>query len=246
MEKTKQKINYFYTIKSLSPDLFLHKTVDDRILRLVKLGTFIPLPKPLKPGGPRLHMTRLGAASPKEYSFIELMQIQFRTFDIEMMEDDNAIIAGVININECKGLPLGYILQNEPALLKKIAVYVEKGMPARVKGVHMINVPKEAVAVINLIKSFMPKKIRERMVAHSTMESLYEYVPREYLPEEYGGTNGRVQDTLDEWEKRMNSYKAFFEEDRQYVTNEKLRVGPKMDSESIFGLDGSFRKLEVD
>lgn len=78
------------------------------------------------------------------------------------------------------------------------------------------------------------------------MESLYEHVPRKLLPAEYGGEAGPIQDVIDQWEKKILSYRKFFEEDEQYRTEESKRPGRPKNSESIFGIEGSFRKLNVD
>lgn len=78
------------------------------------------------------------------------------------------------------------------------------------------------------------------------MESLYSVIPKKFLPTEYGGEAGPIQDMVDHWEKKLMSYRDFFLEDGQYRVDESKRPGKPKDSEAIFGTDGSFRKLEVD
>lgn len=75
---------------------------------------------------------------------------------------------------------------------------------------------------------------------------MLEHIPKQYLPEEYGGSNGVIQDVIDHWEKKLLSYRDHFEDEKQYGTNEKLRPGKAVDAQSLFGIEGSFRKLEVD
>lgn len=78
------------------------------------------------------------------------------------------------------------------------------------------------------------------------MESLYTQVPKKLLPSEYGGEAGPIQDMINYWEKKIMSYREFFAEDEQYGSDEKKRPGKPKDSEALFGIEGSFRKLDVD
>lgn len=79
------------------------------------------------------------------------------------------------------------------------------------------------------------------------MEALYQHIPKEMLPAEYGGQAGPIQDVINHWEKKILEYRDYFmEEETTYGTDEKKRPGKPKTSESLFGTDGSFRKLEVD
>lgn len=77
------------------------------------------------------------------------------------------------------------------------------------------------------------------------MEALFECIPRHLLPTEYGGEAGPIQNIVDEWEKKLIASKDYFKEDEQFGTDEKKRVGRPKNSENLFGVDGSFRKLDV-
>lgn len=49
--------------------------------------------------------------------------------------------------------------------------------------------------IISWIKPFLKKKISDRMHFHPDgLESLYKFVPKEILPEEYGGNAGKLQE----------------------------------------------------
>lgn len=78
------------------------------------------------------------------------------------------------------------------------------------------------------------------------MEALYEVVPRKVLPKEYGGEAGTIQEIIDNLEKTLVEHRDFFIEDEQYGVDEKRRVGRPKNSESLFGVDGSFRQLTID
>ncbi|RZC36657.1 CRAL TRIO domain containing protein, partial [Asbolus verrucosus] len=66
------------------------------------------------------------------------------------------------------------------------------------------------------------------------------------LPAEYGGEGGKIDDIVAHWKAKVESYRDWFMEDAQYKTDEKKRPGKPKTTESVFGLDGSFRQLSVD
>lgn len=84
------------------------------------------------------------------------------------------------------------------------------------------------------------------LVLDSKLEKIHEKIPQKYLPQEYGGENSCISDIIAEWETKLRSYREYFLEDSQYGTEETKRVGAPIDFESVFGIDGSFRKLSVD
>lgn len=75
------------------------------------------------------------------------------------------------------------------------------------------------------------------------MDSFFECIPKRLLPTEYGGDAGPVQNIIDEWVKKVMDNQAFFEAEELFGSDEKKRVGRPKNAESLFGVDGSFRKL---
>lgn len=71
-------------------------------------------------------------------------------------------------------------------------------------------------------------------------------MPREHLPKEYGGENGTIADIVERMEAKLLRYRDYFLLEPKFGTNEKLREGVLYNYENCFGLEGSFRKLEVD
>lgn len=76
---------------------------------------------------------------------------------------------------------------------------------------------------------------------------MYETIPLKFLPKEYGGENGSIPELIADFEKNLMKYREFLREsETKYGTDESLRLGKPIDFESLFGMEGSFRKLNVD
>lgn len=84
------------------------------------------------------------------------------------------------------------------------------------------------------------------MFLHSNKTDMLKDIPLKYLPREYGGENSSIEEILDVWEKKLDEYREYFKNNEQYGVDEMLRPGKAIDFDSMFGLEGSFRKLDVD
>lgn len=80
----------------------------------------------------------------------------------------------------------------------------------------------------------------------NNLDSLYEQIPQKYLPTEYGGENGSIEQLVKDWEQRILDYKQYWVDEENYGTDERLRPGKPVDFESLFGMEGAFRQLNVD
>ncbi|KPJ21414.1 hypothetical protein RR48_00522 [Papilio machaon] len=85
----------------------------------------------------------------------------------------------------------------------------------------------------------------DRVIIHDTMESLHKYVPKEYLPKDYGGD----LPSLIEFTESLNrdvyneKIKGALIDYCKLVSDESKRPREKYDEECIVG---SFKKLDFD
>uniref|UniRef100_A0A182ME67 CRAL-TRIO domain-containing protein n=1 Tax=Anopheles culicifacies TaxID=139723 RepID=A0A182ME67_9DIPT len=123
---------------------------------------------------------------------------------------------------------------------------VIEAFPIRTKGIHFINPSSGFDALFKLFHGFLSKKIQERIQVHESFEVLHKVVPKKYLPEEYGGSGGRLNDIIDDWRKTLIANRQFFADDAKYRNDERKRPGKPKNASTLFGVDGSFRTLEFD
>ena len=78
------------------------------------------------------------------------------------------------------------------------------------------------------------------------LDSLYEHIPKDILPEEYGGYAGPIDKLVEEQNEKLKSHEQYLLDEDQYGVDESKRIGKSKYADDIFGLEGSFRRLEVD
>lgn len=79
------------------------------------------------------------------------------------------------------------------------------------------------------------------------MESASEYVPVAELPNEVGGKAGSMHDLAEIQVKKIEKYREWFLMDEANGrVNEAKRLGKSKSASDLFGVEGSFKKLEID
>ncbi|XP_053684682.1 alpha-tocopherol transfer protein-like [Sabethes cyaneus] len=248
LERAKEKLDMYYTVRTALPELLKNRDpFDEKMACLLRSGSCLPLPLTDTPGGPRIVLLRPGVTDPNKFTIYEAFKCNSMIFDIMLKEDDNLGIAGQLALGDMAGMTLSHLGQVNPSLLKKMSLLNQEASPLRMKGAHHLNVPAGFEAIFNVFKGFMNEKNRSRIFVHgSNFEALYQYIPKRLLPEEYGGEAGPIQAIIDEWVKKIENYRDYFKEEDQYGTDERKRPGRPKNAESLFGIEGSFRKLNVD
>ncbi|KAJ6643326.1 Alpha-tocopherol transfer protein-like [Pseudolycoriella hygida] len=248
LERAKQKFDLYHTLKTHIPELTRNRDpLNEKVLGAIKKGVGIPLPNLETPDGPRYFLIRPGAYDPDEHTIEDIIKVSTMIADLMLSTDDNYIVAGQIGILDFSGVNISHFLQFNPTFIKKMTMLQQDAAPIRQKASHFVNMPAIALTVFNIFQSFANEKNKQRIYVHGTdMDALYKVVPRKLLPKEYGGEAGPIQDIIDNLEKTLVENRNFFIEDEDYGVDEKKRVGKPKNSESLFGVDGSFRQLSID
>lgn len=216
----------------------------------------IPLPNTEFPDSPRIVLIRSCCFDHNKVHIREIMRMAVMMSEIMLMEDDNLTVAGLINIIDMIGASktLGYVAQFTPTLIKNFAYVTQEAQPIRLKGMHFLNPPPTFDSVFQFFKTLFNKKNSERLdetklvlECHGTdMESLFKCVPQRVFPVEYGGEAGTIEALMDVWVAKFRKYREYFMEEENYGTIEKLRQHPLTNTSNLYGVDGSFRQLNVD
>ncbi|XP_053679967.1 retinol-binding protein pinta-like [Anopheles nili] len=251
LERVKEKLDTYYTIRSVLPEVMRNRDpLDPFVRKVIKMGVTVPLPRTINPDDPKIILIRGNAFDGDVCDFPDILKVFTMVGDILLRDDDQMMIAGQAAIFDLGHSSSGHLFNFNLSFLRKASILNQQASPLRQKGFHFINTPKSFDIVLNIFKGLMTEKNRKRtIISHgSSLESLHRYFPKSVLPAELGGDLGPVQQFVDEWEQRLIDNRAYLIEEESLGVDESRRrsTNPLAEEKDLFGTAGTFRKLEFD
>nr|ATY51906.1 CTD8 [Heliconius melpomene] len=244
LERVKAKVELFYTLRSVAPEMTLRlKPTEKEYLNFLRLGTCIILPQSKTDLQPCAILIRPGLYDPSEYSIADVMCILYYLVQILVIENDVATVMGTKIIVDYQNVTLNHLTQASPSMLKKLVTVSQDSLPLRLKGSHHVNVPSGIEVIFKLISGFLNEKAKERLKIHKSNDELLKFIPKDVIPNEYGGEGGTVAEIIEYWANKIKEYRPRFEEEMQFGTDESKRINK---TTLDFTDQGSFRKLDID
>ncbi|XP_012288412.1 alpha-tocopherol transfer protein [Orussus abietinus] len=244
LELAKQKLDTYYTVRRLVPEIFQDRDpAGPWATRLREILQWVCLPK-LNSEKFRVSILRSISEDASKFQPWDLFKYSFMVGDVRISECRSL---GDVYIYDLSAARLAHLGKLSPTILKKCEVVATKAFAARIKGIHFINAPSFIDRIVALVKSTLKPKLADRVHVHSSgYETLYDHVPREILPKDYGGEQESMDVLSEKWNEKLLEWRDWFLEQQNVAVDESRRSGPTIDEDDLFGFSGSFRKLEVD
>lgn len=160
-----------------------------------------------------------------------------------MILEPETQISGLILVNDMRGVTMNYLSLFQMDLISKM-ISLMGFMPGRIKQINIIGLPTFANAILEVAKTFMSEKIRNRVNLCRNVEGLKDLMDVTNLTTEYGGTVD-MEDCIRSYRKNAEESGQSWQEFIKNVKfdDEKLR---KYEMANVFEYVGSFRNLEID
>ncbi|XP_044737796.1 alpha-tocopherol transfer protein-like [Chrysoperla carnea] len=245
LEKCKRKLDMYFTMRNALPEFFSNRNIKrPELQEICKYINIPPLPG-LTPEGRRVIVMR-GLDKDQPTPIVsDAMKIVLMIGDIRLAAEQIGVAGDVYILDASVATPT-HFAKFTPSVVKKFLVCVQEAYPVKLKEVHVVNVSPLVDTIVNFVKPFIKEKIRNRIHIHSDMESLHKFIPKDVLPEEYGGTAGKLQVFHDQWMKTLEEYQPWFDEQENIKADESKRPGKPKTQDDLFGMEGSFRQLVID
>jgi hypothetical protein len=59
---------------------------------------------------------------------------------------------------------------------------------------HVLNCPTIGQTLMSVMKQFFKPKLLDRTIFHKSLDDLYQFIPKQYLPKDYGGDEPSLED----------------------------------------------------
>ncbi|KAJ6637673.1 Alpha-tocopherol transfer protein-like [Pseudolycoriella hygida] len=266
-----KKFSVPITQESLERYLLLRQSYDGRIFRnmdyllnptqeLITNGYIFALPQRDKLGR-RIVLTRPGVFDPYKYANVDLLKIHGLTYEV-LLENEENQIRGFVHIVDGAGVNLPYMTIFTPKEAVRIVKNAERTLPMRHKEIKAFNLHGSIKFAVDFALGLVSEKMKNRIRIYTSVESAVKTVDISLLPKEYGGVTP-MSDMIAMWQDELKASRdVILMNDKMQVnlemysakarqgavsalTQQMSNCGSEQDA-NLQGLQGSFRKLEVD
>ncbi|XP_017887877.1 alpha-tocopherol transfer protein-like [Ceratina calcarata] len=212
--------------------------------------------------GRRVIIARPGVFDPHKYTNADMCRIHAITYEA-LMEDEESQVRGFVHFADGAGVSFPHLTLFTPKEAVRIVKNGERTIPMRHKEVNAINTHPSLKFALDFGMSLISDKIKKRVKIYTSLEDAINHkMDTSLLPKEYGGTIP-MKEMIDLWRKELQELQpTLLSHDKMRVRldmySEKAREGAVSalkqgfgcsdigQNDSMYGLTGSFRKLEVD
>jgi len=196
--------------------------------------------------GCKVMVLRVGALEPDRYPVMEALKCMYLAL-IDISKDEETQVHGLQMIVDFKNSTWSHFTAFTPSVAKFCFSLIQDNVPLRLRRLDYTHEPSFWDHFWVILKPVIPKKVLERIYLHGNkFDKLYEYIQKEHLPTDLGGTQPPHNDQ--EWREHFLSTDAEHEANSKFgFVNMAVKQKDKSRSEDaeMQGLGGSFKKLDI-
>ncbi|CAH0714071.1 unnamed protein product, partial [Brenthis ino] len=189
---------------------------------------------------------RLLDSDVKKFIFSDIVRTAMIILDLWQYEEGTW--PGFVIMIDMDGTSIGHVTKLDVMTVRQLLYFLQECMLIRLKEIHFLNAPSFMEKLMMLLRPFMKKELLDMIKIHEPgSKKIFKYVPLKAFPKEFGGEYKDRITLRDEIICRIESNKEFYKDENLRRVNEALRPGgQKTTVEDLFGIQGSFKKLDID
>ncbi|KAJ3618116.1 hypothetical protein MTP99_006147 [Tenebrio molitor] len=243
-EAAKAAIDNFFTIKTHCPEFFRDRNATVKTVKAaLDVCVFATLPKKT-PEGYTIFFMKIMDTNPNKFILADILKCLDMTCLLHLHQKGTS--SGHVIIFDMTGAVLGHMARLGPLTIKKFLYYLQEAMPVRLKGLHFFNIVPFMDKIFALMRPFMKKELMSKFYMHNSVNDLVNFIPRDCLPSDYRGTSDSASVLQEQMKIKMRHNIPFFAWEEKQTVDETVRPGKPKSVNEIFGVEGTFKKLELD
>ena len=147
---------------------------------------------------------RLTDSNTDKWNFNDVIKAFFMVADVRLVSPDpnpDNLADGEVPIFDMAGVTLWHVLKVSLSTLRLYFKYAQEAHPVRVQQIHVYNCTPLINRIMSLIKPLLKPEVAARFQFHTPdSETIFNFIPKEMLPNEYKGTAGALKDIKEYWE----------------------------------------------
>jgi hypothetical protein len=208
LEKAKNLLLYNLEMRQNNTKVFEKRDIHSKaIQQAIEIYQIYVMPRNTSENH-KVSIFRLGDSDPSKFSLFDILQMASASLDARfVILDDHELINGEVLIHDMKGYSLQHLVKcvANASILCKYMKYSQEAAPAKLIENHFINCSPVVTRIVNFFKTFLNADTVRSLKFHSSLETLYESVDRELLPNDLGGSAGDVADVFRVWKEKFMS-----------------------------------------
>lgn len=250
VERTKSCIDNCYSIASSTPEFFQKRDLDLPDVKHILSVTDNAVFPNMTPEGYQIIFHRLSQYEPSKYVFADGVKVLNMT--MESARYHTGPQKGYYILFDMTGVRLGHLTRLNLGLLRKFFAYIQEANPVRLKGIHVVNTLPILDKIMYIIKPFMKPELRSilHFYSASELDKLYDAIPRECLPPDFGGTLEKTVAELHAANTEvLREMRQYWEDQSTLVIDETKRIGKKGKKDKSAAQQDAMpdiRRLELD
>lgn len=213
----------YYRFKHKFPNVCDNMRIDENLEPFTK-GYFVFLPLRDRNGSRIVLISISKHWDPKVISIYQMFRALIITANL-LLSEPATQVAGAQAIFDLNELCLRHVTYITPSFARMMTEWIQRCLPGRLKGVHVVNQPVFFSMVFALFKPFLQEKLRNRLIFHGkNRESLHSYFEPEVLPT-------RLQGRIDTSDKYLSSDMAAFVRQHKHHVEGDINNGYRTDND---------------
>ncbi|XP_022129804.2 uncharacterized protein LOC111003535 [Pieris rapae] len=245
IERAKKQIDRVCTLRSLWPQFFGVIDIRKEFADIFAIGHFGVLPE-VNENNHRVFVAQVNGNILKSSQLLNYYRYAICFGEYMRTHDYYVSYHYIVDLRQTD--MTAFLASCNPIEMKQALTILIECYGIRFKGLHFITNSKHLIdMLITILKQILKPKIIQRLHHHATCDSLADFIGKDYLPVELGGTAASMQDIHNKWVEVLSS-----KENMEYLramddvgTNEALRPNVQF-NEEYAGVTGTFRFLSVD